>query len=184
MGTTLPLFQSSGRMPVESDCAYIKHRNGAMVSWMFFNTFELISSTPPDEDNFIFWITHEMPSAQKTIEHILDDNSTPAGWEGTPDSLVNTDENAVLKASAHWLSESAWPDSLVRWMVLVDRGLTICQNFRVLSVSMPGKSLFKNVYFALQIAVVYSFSAVLYFAQASGVSFTFALRKRRFFSIQ
>lgn len=65
--------------------------------------------------------------------------------------------------------------------MLVDRGLTICQNFRVLSVSMPGKSLFKNVYFALQIAVVYSFSAVLYFAQASGVSFTFALRKRRFF---
>lgn len=128
-GITFPIFHSSGMVPVESDCENNKHRIAAEMCFVFFSSLELMSSMPADEDNLIFSITDESPTAVNVMAVMLHCIFVVGGAGSVPISLVKTDENALLNMLAQLRSVTGSPKSLVRVFTRVCSGFITCQNF-------------------------------------------------------
>lgn len=136
-----------------SDCENMRYKYGTIVLVMFFKSFELISSMPHDEESLMFFIREEMPSVENASAGMLEAIRVVVGTQGILGSLVNTDENAMLKILAHSAFVVTSPYSLVRLIVWDGFGLTIGQKFFTLSLCMLGRSMLKNACLALRIAV-------------------------------
>lgn len=139
-GTTLAIFHSIGRLPDDSGWENNKVRYAAEMNLVFFRNFDVISSKPADDDSLMLEIMFEMPSIEMVIGGIVASKGARNVGNGPSDSLVNTEENAVLNALAVSLSDSISPCSLGRDIVRVGCGLMICQNFLVFSLIILARS--------------------------------------------
>lgn len=138
---TFPSFQSSGKIPVSSDNENIIEKYTAIISLVFFNNLELILSTPADDESFNLSMSDEMPLTDNTTGAITGNVVVGGVGNGTLASLVNTDENAVLKILAQTVSLTSSFLSFVSVMSRVSCGFMISQNFLGLDFRILDKSL-------------------------------------------
>lgn len=138
---TFPSFQSSGKIPVSSDNENIIEKYTAIISLVFFNNLELILSTPADDESFNLSMSDEMPLTDNTTGAITGNVVVGGVRNGTLASLVNTDENAVLKILAQTVSLTSSFLSFVSVMSRVSCGFMISQNFLGLDFRILDKSL-------------------------------------------
>ena len=96
----MPTFQSAGRMLDDNDCENNNVRYAAHTCLTFMRSFELMSSTPAEEESLMFSITEMMPSVENVIGDI--DSVLRAGEEksGTELSHVKTKKGLVKKVRA------------------------------------------------------------------------------------
>lgn len=138
---TFPSFQSSGKIPVSSDNENIIEKYTAIISLVFFNNLELILSTPADDESFNLSMSDEMPLTDNTTGAIADNVVVGGVRNGTLASLVNTDENAVLKILAQTVSLTSSFLSFVSVMSRVSCRFMISENFLGLDFKILDKSL-------------------------------------------
>lgn len=138
---TFPSFQSSGKIPVSSDNENIIEKYTAIISLVFFNNLELILSTPADDESFNLSMSDEMPLTDNTTGAIAGNVVVGGVRNGTLASLVNTDENAVLKILAQTVSLTSSFLSFVSVISRVSCGFMISQNFLGLDFRILDKSL-------------------------------------------
>lgn len=138
---TFPSFQSSGKIPVSSDNENIIEKYTAIISLVFFNNLELILSTPADDESFNLSMSDEMPLTDNTTGAITGNVVVGGVGNGTLASLVNTDENAVLKILAQTVSLTSSFLSFVSVMSRVSCRFMISQNFLGLDFRILDKSL-------------------------------------------
>lgn len=138
---TFPSFQSSGKIPVSSDNENIIEKYTAIISLVFFNNLELILSTPADDESFNLSMSDEMPLTDNTTGAITGNVVVGGVRNGTLASLVNTDENAVLKILAQTVSLTSSFLSFVSVMSRVSCRFMISQNFLGLDFKILDKSL-------------------------------------------
>lgn len=138
---TFPSFQSSGKIPVSSDNENIIEKYTAIISLVFFNNLELILSTPADDESFNLSMSDEMPLTDNTTGSIAGNVVVGGVRNGTLASLVNTDENAVLKILAQTVSLTSSFLSFVSVMSRVSCRFMISENFLGLDFRILDKSL-------------------------------------------
>lgn len=138
---TFPSFQSSGKIPVSSDNENIIEKYTAIISLVFFNNLELILSTPADDESFNLSMSDEMPLTDNTTGAITGNVVVGGVRNGTLASLVNTDENAVLKILAQTVSLTSSFLSFVSVMSRVSCRFMISENFLGLDFRILDKSL-------------------------------------------
>lgn len=138
---TFPSFQSSGKIPVSSDNENIIEKYTAIISLVFFNNLELILSTPADDESFNLSMSDEMPLTDNTTGAITGNVVVGGVGNGTLASLVNTDENAVLKILAQTVSLTSSFLSFVSVMSRVSCRFMISENFLGLDFRILDKSL-------------------------------------------
>lgn len=138
---TFPSFQSSGKIPVSSDNENIIEKYTAIISLVFFNNLELILSMPADDESFNLSMSDEMPLTDNTTGAITGNVVVGGVRNGTLASLVNTDENAVLKILAQTVSLTSSFLSFVSVMSRVSCRFMISENFLGLDFRILDKSL-------------------------------------------
>lgn len=113
----------------DKDCEKINLKYDAQMSLVFFNSLELMPSAPDDDESFSFSIIAVMPCSVNSIGDITDCTADGGIGNRASGSVVNTDENARLNASAH--SSSGITISLWSAIVIAFGGLGFsnCQNF-------------------------------------------------------
>lgn len=137
---TFPSFQSSGKIPVSSESVNNIEKYTAIISLVFFNSFELISSTPADDESFNLSMSDEMPVTEIATGSIVGNFIAGGAGRGKSASLVNTDENAMLNVLAQAASLTTSSLSFVSVMSCVCCGFMTSQNCLGLFIRILGKS--------------------------------------------
>lgn len=111
---TFPTFQSSGSIPVLSDNENSIDKYTAIICLVFFNSLELMLSTPADDESLSLSIRDEIPATENSTGVII--GNVVVGGEGSGESasFVNTEQNAMLKTSAQSPSLTSSPYWSVR----------------------------------------------------------------------